>query len=395
MTPQTCPICRSSRWIDVLEARQLVVHVGRLFASEAEAHKATRGDVLLAFCESCGYIGNRAYVPVDDAFAQGYDASLHYSPVYLKFLTDLADELISRHNLKGKTVLEVACGPGFFLRLMLQRGCGAGIGVDPCLEGPGQGSEGAKPITWISDFYDERYSHLHVDFVACRQALHTIPEPRAIVEAVRRAIGDRPDVRIYFEVVNADNLFKKGIVWQFMYEYRSYFTTASLARLFQDCGFDVLRCGPAYEEGQYLSVEAAPASAGKTAASDKAADQPPAKDSTDVRGFAGLFREKVALWQSRLKELSKSGRKVVSWGAAGRGITFLNLVDTERRIRYIVEINPARQDKFIPGTGARVVSPEFLKEYKPDVIILTNATYEAEIKQQVKNMGLHCEFLLA
>ncbi len=85
----------------------------------------------------------------------------------------------------------------------------------------------------------------------------------------------------------------------------------------------------------------------------------------------------------------------MAWGAAGRGITFLNLIDPDGEIRHIVEINPARQGKYIPGTGALVVAPESLVEYRPDVIILTNATYANEIRQQVNGLELDCEFLLA
>jgi SAM-dependent methyltransferase len=389
-----CPVCKSSQWADILENRGAVVHIGRLFATESDARNAPRGDILLALCQECGYIGNRAYLPIEDAFAPGYEASLHHSGVYLQFLSDLADDLIARHGLKNKTVLEAACGPGFFLRLMLERGCGAGIGVDPSLEREGHDAAGSKPITWIRDYYDERYAHIPVDLVICRQALHTMPEPRAFVESVHRAVENRPAVRIYFEVVNANNLFRKEIVWQLMYEYRSYFTENSLARLFRECGLQVLRVGPCYAEGQYLSIESA-------LASDEVAGHPVstrsgrAEDLAEVHRFADTFRGKVSHWRNRLRELRQAGRKVVAWGAAGRGITFLNLVDPEGEIRHIVEINPARQGRYIPGTGALVVAPESLVEYRPDVIILTNATYANEIKEQVNRLELDCEFLLA
>jgi hypothetical protein len=71
------------------------------------------------------------------------------------------------------------------------------------------------------------------------------------------------------------------------------------------------------------------------------------------------------------------------------------LVDPEGEIRHIVEINPARQGKHIPGTGALVVSPQSLLGYRPDVVILTNATYANEIKQQINQLELGCEVLLA
>jgi hypothetical protein len=119
------------------------------------------------------------------------------------------------------------------------------------------------------------------------------------------------------------------------------------------------------------------------------------EDLAEMQHFADTFRSKVSNWQTRLRELRRTGRKIAAWGAAGRGITFLNLVDPEGEIRHIVEINPARQGKHIPGTGALVVSPQSLLGYRPDVVILTNATYANEIKQQINQLELGCEVLLA
>ena len=40
----------------------------------------------------------------------------------------------------------------------------------------------------------------------------------------------------------------------------------------------------------------------------------------------------------------------------------------------------------------RIVAPEFLTEYRPDTVVLTNPLYEKEIKQQVHELGLTCDF---
>jgi hypothetical protein len=42
---------------------------------------------------------------------------------------------------------------------------------------------------------------------------------------------------------------------------------------------------------------------------------------------------------------------------------------------------------FMPLTGQPVVSPEFIQEFRPDVIIVTNPTYESEIMQQAADLG--------
>jgi hypothetical protein len=40
------------------------------------------------------------------------------------------------------------------------------------------------------------------------------------------------------------------------------------------------------------------------------------------------------------------------------------------------------------GTGQEIVSPDFLKEYQPDVVIVMNAIYCDEIGQDLKKLGL-------
>jgi ABC-type hemin transport system substrate-binding protein len=60
----------------------------------------------------------------------------------------------------------------------------------------------------------------------------------------------------------------------------------------------------------------------------------------------------------------------------------------------IVDINPARIGKYLPGTGQRVVAPEFIVEYEPDVVIVTNPIYEAEIREQIRGFGVDPEVLV-
>ena len=61
---------------------------------------------------------------------------------------------------------------------------------------------------------------------------------------------------------------------------------------------------------------------------------------------------------------------------------------------YVLDINPDRHEKYIPGSAPKVVAPEFIAEYRPDVIIITNPIYEQEIKKQVCELGVSCEFMI-
>ena len=60
-------------------------------------------------------------------------------------------------------------------------------------------------------------------------------------------------------------------------------------------------------------------------------------------------------------------------------------------IEYVVDINPFREGKYMAGTGQEIVSPAFLKRYKPDLAIAMNPIYQPEIKADLEKMGLSTE----
>ena len=82
------------------------------------------------------------------------------------------------------------------------------------------------------------------------------------------------------------------------------------------------------------------------------------------------------------------------WGSGSKGVAFLtalNLHTPDCEIEYVVDINPFREGKYMAGTGQEIVSPAFLKRYKPDLAIAMNPIYQPEIKADLEKMGLSTE----
>lgn len=71
------------------------------------------------------------------------------------------------------------------------------------------------------------------------------------------------------------------------------------------------------------------------------------------------------------------------WGAGSKAVTFLNILKTQGLVEYVVDINPRKTSLFVPGTGQQIVQPEFLQQYKPDVIMIMNPIYRQEIAQDL------------
>lgn len=97
--------------------------------------------------------------------------------------------------------------------------------------------------------------------------------------------------------------------------------------------------------------------------------------------------ESAHQWRAMMSDLRGSGKKVVGWGAGGRAGIFLSMFDVDCIIQYSVDINPSRQGKVMSVTG-KIVPSQFLEEYRPDVVMVTNRTYTREIARQIEEMGL-------
>jgi ABC-type Fe3+-hydroxamate transport system substrate-binding protein len=103
--------------------------------------------------------------------------------------------------------------------------------------------------------------------------------------------------------------------------------------------------------------------------------------------FAAEYRRKVGFWQARLRELKADGRRVALWGAGSKGITFVNVVPGGDTVSCLVDLNPRKHGRFVPGTGQPVVAPEMLTRIQPDVILVMNPLYRDEIAQLARRIG--------
>ena len=90
-----------------------------------------------------------------------------------------------------------------------------------------------------------------------------------------------------------------------------------------------------------------------------------------------------------------TNKTVVVWGSGGKGITFLSSLPDAGIIDYVVDVNPDRQQRYIPMTGQEIIGPHRLTEIRPDLVIVTNALYQDEIASQLRELGIHCQTMVA
>lgn len=384
-----CVICHGTETEIFVTVPQVPVLCNILWPTKAEAISVRRVDIHLAFCHSCGHIFNPYFDPSLMDYSQVYENSLHFSPRFQQFAEALAAELVDRHDLHQKNIVEISCGKGDFLTLLCQLGNNQGYGFDPSYVGDSVVAAGGGRVAFVKDFYSEEYQKYPADFLCCRHTLEHIEQPPTFMQMVRNVIGDR-QLSVYFEVPNVLFTLRDLAIWDIIYEHCGYFSQDSLQRLFTLNGFSVLDVQPTYE-GQFLYIEATP-----TATTDVARHpEKPTTLAADIREFAARYRAKVEAEAARLAAIKATGQKAVIWGAGSKGITYLNMLQSADTIGYAVDLNVRKQGMYITGTGQQIVAPAFLQEYQPDVVIVMNPIYLNEIRQMLANLGVNAELVNA
>lgn len=387
-----CPVCGSVAVTVFMEIPEVPTLCNALWATREEALRVSRGALQLGFCEDCTHIYNYAFDPDRIEYSQAYENSLHFSPRFQHYANASADRLVDIYGLHGKRIIEIGCGKGDFLRSLCEKGGNTGVGFDPSYEPDLTDDASAEPFTVIRDFYSERYAGYQADLICCRHVLEHIQDPRSFMSTVRRAVGDQVDAALFFEVPNVLFTLRDLAIWDLIYEHCSYFSPASLARLFALCGFHVQRIAEAYE-GQFLCIEAFPNKASTGAMQGNSGITQNLQQ--DVETFARRYEAKIESWYQSLNRIKKAGQRAVIWGAGSKGIMISNILQLNDQIEYVVDINPRKHGMYIAGTGQRIVPPAFLRGYQPDVVIVMNGIYEHEIRQFAHDLGLAPDFLLA
>ena len=350
-----------------------------------DALNAPRGDIELAYCRNCGHTFNRLFQDELTEYSENYENSLHFSPTFQDYAKSLATKLIDSYDLHDKKIIEIGCGQGEFLQIMCKLGSNFGLGFDPSYINNQGIDSNSEAITIIRDFYSAKYLDLPADFFCTRHVLEHLIEPKNMINVVAEASRKWATSLFYIEVPNAWFIFKELSIWDIIYEHPSYFSKDSLSYLLNSCNFEICDIGFEFRD-QFLYVIAAI----NRENSDLSVDQEITRKDNEklMNSFQSRFSKKVSMWQGLLEKTIDHEKKVVVWGAGSKGVTFLNLYADIQAIDYVVDINPRKLGKFIPGTGQLIVSPDFLPDYQPNEIIVMNSIYANEIKSMIDELSI-------
>lgn len=369
-----CPVCDSKNIQDFIIRDNVPVYQNLVFRNRDEAIKIVRGTLDLKVCIDCSFVFNNSFEPEKLIYDESYENTQTYSPFFKKYIDDLVDYLIKEKEVRNSVIAEIGCGKGYFIRNLLTKDSdNKGYGFD--LSYQGNESELDKRLIFKKKYLTSEDSEIKPDVVICRHVIEHISEPLKFLGEITGVFGKNLNLGYFFETPCIEWIVKNVAFWDFFYEHCSYFNYFSLSKMFEKNGCNIDKIFNIFQ-GQYLWLETTSSIKNNFGESFDIK-----KFIKSLQKYSSAERKIIGYWKSKIYELSLDGKTAI-WGAGAKGVTFVNLIDPENKyIDYVVDLNPAKQENYISGTGHKIIDYIKLDEFGVKNIILMNPNYYYECKE--------------
>jgi SAM-dependent methyltransferase len=346
-------------------------------------------------CENCFLVQLQEFVAPQSIFTE-YAYFSSYSSSWIEHARRYVEMAIERFGLgPASKVMEVASNDGYLLQHFVARGVPV-LGIEPAANVAAAAMVKGIPteIRFLGSVSAEVIANEHgqADLLLGNNVLAHVPDLNDFVAGMKRLLAPRGVITMEFphlQRLMAGNQFDT-----IYHEHFSYFSFLSVDKVFAHHGltlFDVeelpthggsLRIYVRHSANQALPV-------GERVHALRRSEVDGGFLSLDhYRGFDRQVQATKRKLLSFLIDARQRGKRIVGYGAPGKGNTLLNYCGIRTDfLDFTVDANPYKQDKFTPGTRIPILAPDRIREAKPDYVLILPWNLRDEIAQAVSYIG--------
>lgn len=343
-------------------------------------------------CDHCWLVQTEDFADAHELFDADYAYFSSFSSSWLVHAQHYVESMVERFKLDSNArVIEVAANDGYLLQYVQAKNIPC-LGIEPT-HSTAQAARD-KGIEIIEEFFGVALAEKLVaqgyqaDLTAANNVLAHVPDINDFAGGFSRLL--KPNGVSTFEFPHLVNLVQQNQFDTIYHEHFSYLSLTSVKTIFEKNGLQVFDVEEIPTHGGSLRVYAQRSDTG-THPSTARLQEVLNKEHTlgvDSLDFYQNFQQKV----NRIKddlirfliESKQSGKTVIAYGAAAKGNTLLNFAGIRPDLLpYVVDKNPAKQNKFMPGSRIPIVSEEIIRSQKPDYILILPWNIKQEVVAQL------------
>jgi SAM-dependent methyltransferase len=343
-------------------------------------------------CEECWLVQTEDSALAKDFFDDEYAYFSSFSTSWLEHANKYVAMISERFNLgKKSNVIEVAANDGYLLQYVKALGIGC-LGIEPTLSTANAARQ--KGIEIIEDFFGVKLAEklvqqgLSADITVANNVLAHVPDINDFVSGFRILL--KPNGVATFEFPHLMKLVAHNQFDTIYHEHYSYLSLSSVHRIFNENGLSIFDVEELSTHGGSLRIFCQRKNSGKYAVTENVSELLALENSAGICSktyYAGMQKEANRVkneFNSFLIESVRNGKSVGAYGAAAKGNTLINYSGVRPDLLpFVVDRNPAKQGKFLPGSRIPIVDENHLCQAKPDYVIILPWNLSTEVIEQL------------
>ena len=387
----TCRFCRSPLSLSFLDLGVAPPSNAYLSAEAVNAPEVWL-PLHLKVCEHCWLVQVEESAASHELFTPDYAYFSSFSSSWLAHAERYTKEMTRRFGLSADSlVCEVAANDGYLLQYFQRDGVPC-YGIEPT-HGTAEAAR-AKGIHIVEDFFgtnlarDLQAEGRSADLMAANNVLAHVPDIADFVEGFEVLL--KPEGVATFEFPHLVQMVGQGQFDTAYHEHFSYLSLTSVRTIFNACGLTVFDVEELPTHGGSLRVYAQRADTGRHEVSAAVAALAAREEALGVASAA--FYTPFQKQAERIKddmlafliEAKRADKSVGAYGAAAKGNTLINFAGIKPDlIPFVVDRNPAKQGRFLPGSRIPIVDEAHLMAARPDYIVILPWNLKDEVAAQL------------
>jgi SAM-dependent methyltransferase len=346
-------------------------------------------------CSDCFLVQLQEFVSPDEIFTE-YAYFSSYSTSWVEHARRYAEAMIDRFRLTGSSkVMEIASNDGYLLQHFVARNIPV-LGIEPAANVAKEAIERGVPST-VCFFGRESASRIAAesgspDLLLGNNVLAHVPDINDFVGGMKILLA--PGGVITMEFPHLMRLMAENQFDTIYHEHFSYLSFVAVERIFAHHGITLFDVEELPTHGGSLRIYGRHAENTALAVGERVA----ALRQREIDdGFLTLdryrgFDEQVKRTKRKLLgfliDAKQRGKKVVGYGAPGKGNTLLNYCGIRTDfLDFTVDANPYKQGKYTPGTRIPILAPAAIRDARPDYVLILPWNLKDEISKQAAYIG--------
>jgi len=343
-------------------------------------------------CNQCWLVQTEDYAGAEELFDSEYAYFSSFSTSWLNHAEHYVSEMVRRFGLNEQShVVEVAANDGYLLQYVKAKSIPC-TGVEPtastALAARDKGIEVVEDFFGVALAKELSAAGKQADLTAANNVLAHVPDINDFVAGF--ALLLKPNGVATFEFPHLMQLIKYTQFDTIYHEHFSYLSLTAVNQIFEHNGLQVFDVQEISTHGGSLRIfaqrndychhDVTPAVT-ELLARELSAGVTTEAYYADFHQRANKIKYDLINF---LIEAKREGQKVIAYGAAAKGNTLLNYAGIRPDLlSCVVDRNPAKQNKYLPGSRIPVVEESVISKEKPDYILIMPWNLRQEVIAQL------------